>query len=191
MTIRLIRLTDNNIDLLTFGNMRPSLYIVFSLSLVKQYQNALIMKKLVGIVLLGLLVSSCSLFQKPSMTQEQIDALVAQNQALKTQAAGCAELEDQLALSRMQMDEAMIKLAACEEAASSRVHIIVGAFKNSAFADEYSAKMKNLGYNGDIMPGPYQFNLVSSGSYESIQAAINDLASIRENVIEDAWIYIE
>lgn len=149
------------------------------------------MKKLVGIVMLGLIVSSCSLFQKPSMTQEQIDALVAQNQALKTQAAGCAELEDQLALTRMQMDEAMLKLAACEEAAQSRVHIIVGAFKNSSYADEYSAEVKGQGYEGNIMPGPYQFNLVTSGSYESIQAALNDLYTIRENVHEDAWIYIE
>ena len=149
------------------------------------------MKKLVGIVLLGLLVSSCSLFDKASLTQEQIDALVAQNQALKTQAASCTELEDQLALSRMQMDEAMLKLAACETAAHSKVHIIVGAFKNSAYADEYSAEMKTNGYDGKIMAGPYQFNLVSSGSYESIQAAINELDNIRENVIEDAWIYIE
>ena len=149
------------------------------------------MKKLVGIVLLGLIVSSCSLFQKPSMTQEQIDALVAQNQALKTQAAGCAELEDQLALTRMQMDEAMLKLAACEEAAQSKVHIIVGAFKNSSFADEYSAEVKDQGYDGKIMPGPYQFNLVTSGSYESIKAALNDLYNIRAEVHEDAWIYIE
>lgn len=171
--------------------MSKSPYIVFSLSLVKQNQNVVVMKKLVGIVLLGLLVSSCSLFQKPSMTQEQIDALVAQNQALKTQAAGCAELEDQLALSRMQMDEAMLKLAACEEAAHSKVHIIVGAFKNSPYANEYSAEMKKQGYDGKILPGPYQFNLVTSGSYESIQAALNKLETIRESVIEDAWIYIE
>jgi hypothetical protein len=149
------------------------------------------MKKIVGIVLLGIMVSSCSLFEKQSMTQEQIDALVAQNQALKTQAAACAELEDQLALARMQMDEAMLKLAACEEAAHSEVHIIVGAFKSSAYADEYSAEMKASGYDGLIMAGPYQFNLVSSGSYESIQAALNELENIRENVIEDAWIYIE
>ena len=164
---------------------------VFSLSLFKQNQNVLIMKNLAGIVLLGLIMSSCSLFQKPSMTQEQIDALVAQNQALKSQAAGCSELEDQLALSRMQMDEAMLKLAACEESAYSKVHIIVGAFKNSAYADEYSAEMKNNGYVGKIMAGPYQFNLVTAGSYESIQAALNELGNIRANVIEDAWIYIE
>ena len=149
------------------------------------------MKNLVSIVLLGLIVSSCSLFQKPSMTQEQIDALVAQNQALKTQAASCSELEDQLALTRMQMDEAMVKLAACEDATHSKVHIIVGAFKNSSYANEYSAEMKKQGYDGKIIPGPYQFNLVSAGSYESIQAALNVLGSTRENVIEDAWIYIE
>ena len=115
------------------------------------------MKNLIVIVLLGLTVSSCSLFQKPSMTQEQIDALVAENQALKSQATACAELEDQLALARMQMDDAMLKLAACEEAAHSKVHIIVGAFKNSTYADEYSAEMKKQGYDGKIMAGPYQF----------------------------------
>ena len=125
------------------------------------------------------------------MTQEQIDALVAQNQALKSQAAGCTELEDQLALTRMQMDEAMLKLAACEESTHSKVHIIVGAFKNSTYADEYSAEIKSNGYDGKIMAGPYQFNLVTSSSYESIQAAINALGNIRENVIEEAWIYIE
>ena len=184
-------LTNNHIDLNATLIQTQCSDIGFSLSLFRQNQYALVMKKLVGIILLGILVSSCSLFQKPSMTQEQIDALVAQNQALKSQAADCTELEDQLALTRMQMDEAMLKLAACEEAAHSKVHIIVGAFKNSAFADEYSAELKNSGYDGKIMPGPYQFNLVSSGSYESIQAALNELETIRENVIEDAWIYIE
>jgi hypothetical protein len=149
------------------------------------------MKNLVGIALLAMIVSSCSLFQKPSMTQEQIDAMYAENQALKAQAAGCQDLEDQLALTRMQVDEAMLKLAACEESANSKVHIIVGAFKNSAYANEYSAEMKNSGYDGNILAGPYNFNLVTSGSYESIQAALNDLGSIRDNVILTAWLYIE
>ncbi len=149
------------------------------------------MKKLVGIVLLALIVSSCNLFKKTSMTQEQIDAMVAENQALRAQASSSQDLEDQLALTRMQVDEAMLKLAACEEAAKSKVHIIVGAFKNSAYADEYSAEIKQSGYEGRIIAGPYNFNLVSSGSYESIQAALNDLNSIRETVIYTAWLYIE
>jgi hypothetical protein len=149
------------------------------------------MKNLVGIALLALITSSCTLFQKPSMTQEQIDAMVAENQALKAQAAGCQDLEDQLALTRMQVDEAMLKLAACEEAAMSKVHIIVGAFKNAAYADEYSADMKQSGYEGRIIAGPYNFNLVTSGSYESIQTALNDLNTIRENVIYTAWLYID
>jgi hypothetical protein len=149
------------------------------------------MKNLLGIALLALITSSCTLFQKPSMTQEQIDAMVAENQALKAQAAGCQDLEDQLALTRMQVDEAMLKLAACEEAAMSKVHIIVGAFKNVTYADEYSAEMKQSGYEGKIIAGPYNFNLVTSGSYESIQSALNDLNAIRENVIYTAWLYID
>ena len=148
------------------------------------------MKNLIGIILLGLIVSSCSLFQKPSMTQEQIDEMVAENDALKTQVNSSKDLADQLALARMQADEAMLKLADCE-GGNSKVHIIVGAFKNSSYANEYSAEMKEQGYVGKIIAGPYNFNLVTSGSYESIKASLQDLTSVRDNVIETAWIYIE
>ena len=149
------------------------------------------MKNLVGFVLLTLIVSSCNLFQKPSMTQEQIDAMVAENQALKAQDSGSKDLEDELALTRMQVDEAMLKLADCEEEANSKAHIIVGAFKMSSYADEYSAEIIGMGFDGKIMAGPYSFSLVSASSHESIQAALNALGNIRANVIETAWIYIE
>jgi len=149
------------------------------------------MRNVLGIGLLALLVTSCSLFQKPSMSQEQIDAVVAENQALKAQLEDTKDLEDQLALARMQVDEAMLKLADCEEASKGRYHIIVGAFKTASYADDYSAAIRDQGYDGKILAGPYNFNLVTSGSYESLRAALNDLDGIRGNVIEDAWIYIE
>lgn len=149
------------------------------------------MKNLVGFVLIALLVSSCSLFQKPSMSQEQIDAMVAENSALKSQATKSKDLEDKLAMARMQLDEAMLKLSACEEDAKSKVHIIAGAFKNSSYAEEYSATMKGQGYDGKIIAGPYSFQLVTASSHESINAALNALGPVRESVIETAWIYIE
>lgn len=182
---------NNYIELLTTPFIIKSQTNVFYISLIRLNQNVFVMKKLIGIVLLAMIVSSCGLFQKPSMTQEQIDAMVAENQALKSQSSGCQELEDQLALSRMQVDEAMLKLANCEEASKSKVHIIVGAFKNSSYADEYSAEMKGRGYDGRIMAGPYNFNLVTANSHESIRSALNALGDIRDNVIESAWLYIE
>jgi hypothetical protein len=148
------------------------------------------MKNLIGIILLGFIVSSCSLFQKPSMTQAEIDAILTENEALKTQVESSKDLADQLALARMQADEAMLQLADCENA-SSKVHIIVGAFKNSSYADDYSAEIKNRGYAGQILAGPYNFNLVTSGSYASIKASLKDLSGVRADVIETAWIYIE
>jgi cell division protein FtsN len=124
------------------------------------------------------------------MTQEQIDEMVAENEALKAQATNCKDLSDKLALARMQADEAMLKLADCE-GGNSKAHIIVGAFKNSAYADNYSAEMKAQGHDGKIIAGPYSFNLVTAGSYSSVKAALSDLNSIRDNIIETAWIYIE
>jgi len=148
------------------------------------------MKNLSVVILLALafVFSSC---EKTSMTQEQIDAMVAENQTLKAQANNAKELEDQLALSRMQLDEAMLKLATCEEAAKSRVHIIVGAFKTSSYADDYSSEIRNKGYDGKIIAGPYSFNLVTASSHESIQAALNALGPIRDEVVQNAWIYLE
>ena len=103
------------------------------------------MKNLIGIVLLGLVVSSCSLFQKSSMNQEEIDAMVAENEALKAKVAASKDLDRSVGSCTQQADEAMIKLSDCEDASKSKVHIIVGAFKNSGYADEYSAEMKKLG----------------------------------------------
>jgi hypothetical protein len=150
-----------------------------------------VMKRFIGIILLALLVSSCNLFNRPSMTQEEIDAMVAENTALKSQSQSSKDMEDQLAMARMQLDEAMLKLAACEQAAKSKAHIIVGAFKNATYAEEYSTAMKGRGYDGRILAGPYSFNLVTASSHESVRAAINALGPVREGVIETAWIYIE
>lgn len=149
------------------------------------------MKKLIEVIILGLIVSSCSLFQKPSMTQKQIDEMVAENEALKTEVANCKDLEDKLALARMQADDAMLKLSKYEEDATSKVHIIVGAFKIPSNADDFSASLKESGYDSEIIAGPYNFSLVTSGSYGSVKAALQDLRAVRDNVIETAWIYIE
>jgi hypothetical protein len=149
------------------------------------------MKSLTGILLAMLLLSSCSLFQKPSMNQEEIDAIVAENQALKSQLGSDKELEDQLAMTRMQLDEAMLKLAACEEAAKTKVHIIVGAFKTASYAEEYSASMQGKGYDGKILAGPYGFSLVTASSHETIHAALDALGPVRESAVYNAWIYME
>jgi len=168
-------------------NMLYGILRIFNLD----HKNLSIMKNLLGIVLLGLIVSSCSLFQKSSMTQDEIDAMIAENEALKTTVEASRDLEDRLALAQSQADEAMLKLSACEDASTSKVHIIVGAFKNSSFADEYSADMKTQGYDGRIIAGPYNFNLVTSSSHETVKSALNALFKVRDAVIETAWLYIE
>ncbi len=182
---------NNYIELLTTRIGFPCPVEGISLSLIVKNQNTKVMKNLTGFILIALVVSSCSLFKKPSMTQEQINAMVAENQALQSQVSNNKDLEDQLALARMQSDEAMLKLAACEEAAKSKVHIIIGAFKTASYAEEYSTAMKSQGYDGKIIAGPYSFSLVTASSHESVRAALNALGPVRESVTETAWIYLE
>ena len=91
----------NYIELLTTQFIFQSKVEGNYLSLIVKNQNTKVMKNLTGIILLALLVSSCSLFQKSSMSQEQIDAMVAENSALKSQVSNNKDMEDQLALARM------------------------------------------------------------------------------------------
>ena len=67
----------------------------------------------------------------------------------------------------------------------------MGAFKSDTYAEDYSKVMKEAGYDGKILAGPYSFNLVTASSHESLQAALNALGAIRVNVIEEAWVYLE
>ena len=85
-----------HVDLLTTPCISKYLAIGFCVSLILMNQNVFVMKNLIGIILLGLIVSSCSLFQKSSMTQDQIDEMVAENEALKTKVTASKDLEDQL-----------------------------------------------------------------------------------------------
>ena len=73
---QIIELINRCVELLTSLETFKFNVNGFSVSLILKNQIPFIMKNLIGIILLGLIVSSCSLFQKPSMTQEQIDEMV-------------------------------------------------------------------------------------------------------------------
>ena len=148
------------------------------------------MKNLVWILILVLATSSCSLFQKPSMSQEEIDAMTARNQSLERQLSECENLEAQLAAANARAESVAAELAELQEAIKGKYQIIVGAFKISSNATEYSQTIKNAGYEGKIVAGFFGFDLVTYSSHESFAEALRALDEARINVIETAWVYV-
>lgn len=148
------------------------------------------MKKLIWIVLLALTVTSCGLFQKSSMSQEEIDAMVSKNQSLENQVQECNDLNNQLAAANAEIQNLRAQLTALQEATKGKFQVIVGAFKVPSNAQNYSVTIKNAGYEGKIEPGPYGFDLVTYSSHESLVEALRALDQARINVIDNAWVYI-
>jgi len=124
------------------------------------------------------------------MSQEEIDALVAKNQALEKQAQDCKDLNNQLAAANAEIQNLRSQLTSLQEATKGKFEVIVGAFKVPSNAQNYSATIKNQGYEGKIEPGPYGFDLVTYSSHESLVEALRAMDQARMNVIDNAWVYI-
>lgn len=150
------------------------------------------MKKLSILLLVILTATSCSLFDKPSMTQEEIDAVVAQKAAAEEELANLQQQYDLLKLKADECGSALDQYTRQEEmntAAAGKYNVITGAFKNSAYADEYAAEMRQSGGSGEILRGPYNFNLVVYSAHSTLNDAIQAMYRARQDIIDDAWVY--
>ena len=150
------------------------------------------MKKSVILLILIITAASCSLFEKPSMSQEEIDALVAEKAAVDEQ---LANLQQQFDLLKLKADECATLLEEQTQqtealaSAARRYFVITGAFKNNSYANEYSEEMKKSGGIGEVIQGPYHFNLVAFSAHSSLREAIQAMYKARETIVFDAWVY--
>jgi hypothetical protein len=148
------------------------------------------MKKAAIVLLTMIFISSCSLFEKPSMTQEEIDALVNQKAGVEEE---LANLQQQYDLLKIKADECarMLEEQTKVEEVKGNFLVIAGSFKNMDYANEFSVKIKQMGGAGNIVSGPYNFNLVVYSSHTSLSEAANSMYLARTNVSEDAWVYMQ
>lgn len=148
------------------------------------------MKKYAILLFVIFSFSSCSLFEKPSMTQEQIDVLITQKAAVEEELANVKQERDLLRLKAEECSQ-MLEQKTEEVKLTGKYFVIAGSFKNNNYAEEYSSKVKQMGGAGNIVPGPYNFNLVVYSSHSTLSEAAKSMYVARTNISEDAWIYME
>ena len=97
--------------------------------------------------------------------------------------------EELMAIEAARQDS--IRLA--EEARlASKYHIIVGSFYTPEYAKNQAEEYRKKGYNVRIlqMKGS-KFELVSAEAYNQFRPAVNKLLDYQENIMPDAWLYID
>jgi cell division protein FtsN len=140
------------------------------------------MKKLLPFFLIILLaLASCKYFSNaPDPRLAQKDSAIQ-----KEKAAHEKDIEQLKQESQARIDSLK---ASCDKQLN-RYHVIVGAFKVAANADNLQKLMSSKGYSSQILPlGSYQ--LVSVGSFASLRESTGQLSKFRNDVNKDAWIYV-
>ena len=149
------------------------------------------MKKFGLFLIAAVILSSCSLFQKPSMTQEEIDAMISQNAALQEE---LVNVKEDLSRQKMKAEECANVIAEMQKkevaTATGRYYVISGSFKTPDFATNYAAKMKQMGGEGAIIDGPSNFKLVSYSSHATLREAVTAMENTRANIASEAWVYM-
>ena len=74
-------------------------------------------------------------------------------------------------------------------AASGNYYVIVGSFKTSSYASNWSGRVAGMGYQTEIVKVSY-WNLVSAVSSTNLRSALNDLSAVRSDVTENAWVFV-
>ena len=74
-------------------------------------------------------------------------------------------------------------------AASGTYYLIAGSFKTPANAENYSAKVADMGYKSEIVQAGY-WNLVAAESYTNLREALRGLEIVRSSLAINSWIYV-
>lgn len=150
------------------------------------------MKKIGLLLIVAAMLGSCTLFEKPSMTQEEIDAMLNKNQTLTEQLAAAKEDANLQSMKAIECAKVLEELQKEEEvSAHGMFYVIAGSFKTPQYAEDYSKKMKEMGGEGAIVSGPSDFSLVSYSSHASLREAINAMEKARLNIASEAWVFMD
>lgn len=74
---------------------------------------------------------------------------------------------------------------------SDRFYMIVGSFQNQSFADRYAEKIRQMGYQTNIISASNGYYRVSAKSYNNYQIGIGEINDFRSNVASQAWLHVK
>jgi len=152
------------------------------------------MKKILLFVITVLLISGCKYFEEKRLFSKKVDTLI--NYAAEMEepvevdsAVIKAEAESISLQQGMQgePEEDIYKSAYSQP--GNKYYVITGCFMIPEFAERYAERMRNMGYQAEIVLRDDGFHMVSVSSHNNLRAGLDDLGSVRADITPKAWVY--
>lgn len=74
---------------------------------------------------------------------------------------------------------------------NSHYFMIVGSFQNYNFAKLYSEKIRQMGYQSEIIEASNGFYRVTAKSYDNFQQGISEIDDFRSSITPGAWLHVK
>jgi len=150
----------------------------------------------IGILLFTSCKDGVSFFGKAKQTEAKILILEKENADLKAQLEAYDEQQMNDILNiRSDYEKKLAVLQKQIESGNAKEYsgyfVVVGSFKNKKYADKYAAKIKEMGYEGNIVNGPNNFYLVTSGTYTTLKTSLEPMRKAREILASEAWVFFK
>lgn len=148
-------------------------------------------------IILALAMSGCKFFENRKLFSKG-DKVLAEKQRIEDsihRADSLAKVKANM-IKKQREKARQDSLKMVEELRNKRFYykyqIIAGSFKTAKYAQDYQAVMQDKGYDAIIIPGKYEFNLVSIIGYPEWKQAVNEINKLRGDAPEgvEYWIYV-
>jgi cell division protein FtsN len=74
---------------------------------------------------------------------------------------------------------------------NDRYFMIVGSFQNQNLANNYAEKIRQMGYQSQVIQGSNGFYRVSAKSYNNFRQGVSEIDDFRSSVTSRAWLHVQ
>ncbi|MFO7923578.1 MAG: hypothetical protein R6U58_07785 [Bacteroidales bacterium] len=146
------------------------------------------------VITITLLISGCDFVKKVNPFAKKVDTmeLYQQRQDSIRRAELLRRQQEEARREQARADSiSKAREAEAERLRALRYHLIVGAFKTPAYADEFHKKMLAQGHDSRIIMSENNFHLVTIKSLDNYRVAVNEWKDIRNQGEHLVWLYIK
>ncbi len=154
------------------------------------------MQKLIIIVLtLMLVIGGCDFVKRVNPFAKKVDTMeIYQQRQDSIRRAELLRRQQEEARREQARADSLMKVREAEEElmkAAGRYHLIVGAFKTPAYAEDFHKKMLAQGHDSRIIMSANNFHLVTIKSLDNYRTAVREWRDIRGQGEHLVWLYIK
>jgi cell division protein FtsN len=140
----------------------------------------------VSLILIGiagiLMLDGCSYFKKHRLFSKDVDTVL--DMTIQEPAPVVADTNPVMTPPVYQEPVQIAR-------SSDRYFMIVGSFQNQNLANNYAEKIRQMGYQSQILEASNGFYRVSAKSYSNFKQGVSEIDDFRSSVAARAWLHIE